>query len=343
MPFREDLISSAVTFLQDPSVANAPLDKRIAFLQSKNLTQEEVDAALSRAGDAGFSQSSPQGYGFPQQQQQQQQIVRQPQQGYGYGQYNGGYWGQAPPPEIPRRDWRDWFIMATVMSGLSYGRYILPIITPPTPPQLTADKTAIDDSFSRAFALIDQLTADTSSIKASEEERRHRLDAAISEFEASIKELKEASQRRDQDTRRINGEVLTLQSMLPSAMKAQEEASDARLKELNSELRSLKTLVANRMGTGVPTSRSEAGVNGTGVGGEQGRGAEQARGSGASTPVGDGTAEREKEKEKGSLSSYGRFSGKAGIPAWQLAASKTKEAAERSGTAAETGEGGVAS
>jgi peroxin-14 len=40
--------SSAV--LQDPSVASSPLEKRIAFLQSKNLTKEEIDTALLRAG-----------------------------------------------------------------------------------------------------------------------------------------------------------------------------------------------------------------------------------------------------------------------------------------------------
>jgi peroxin-14 len=26
---------------------------------------------------------------------------------------------------MPRRDWRDWFIMATVVSGVSYGIYSL--------------------------------------------------------------------------------------------------------------------------------------------------------------------------------------------------------------------------
>jgi len=77
-------------------VAAAPLDKRIAFLQSKNLTQEEIDAALSRAeGMRGGSDAAPQNYGYPPQ-QQQQQMMRPPQ--YGYGQYPNNYW-QPPPPE----------------------------------------------------------------------------------------------------------------------------------------------------------------------------------------------------------------------------------------------------
>lgn len=97
MGIREDLIGSAVTFLQDPSVANAPLEKRIAFLQSKNLTQEEIDASLSRAENAApqatAQHSSPYGY-------QNQQVVQQ-QQPFGYRPFQqGGYWQQQqhPPP-----------------------------------------------------------------------------------------------------------------------------------------------------------------------------------------------------------------------------------------------------
>ena len=122
MAIREDLVASAVTFLQDPSVSSAPEDKRIAFLQSKNLTREEVDAALARAGSPGPEQVTVQTNYKP----QSQQVIRQPplppQSQYGYNGYPG-YWQQQPPPEVPKRDWRDYFIMATVMSGVGYGLY----------------------------------------------------------------------------------------------------------------------------------------------------------------------------------------------------------------------------
>jgi len=118
--------------LQDPSVANAPLEKRIAFLQSKNLTQPEIDASLARSGEPAPSQPS---YTTP------QIPARQYQQHYGYNPQQSGYWEQ-PPPEyvlvqetleletdricrVPRRDWRDYFIMATVMGGVGYGLYTL--------------------------------------------------------------------------------------------------------------------------------------------------------------------------------------------------------------------------
>lgn len=115
----EQLGNSIPAVLQDPSVASSPVENRIAFLQAKNLTQEEVNAALARA--ASESGAATPSYAAP------QQAVAQQGQPY-YGQYSQQYppyaW-QHPPQEIPRRDWRDWFIMATVVSGLGYGLYSL--------------------------------------------------------------------------------------------------------------------------------------------------------------------------------------------------------------------------
>jgi peroxin-14 len=86
---REDLVNSAVSFLRDPSVASSPLDKRIAFLQSKNLTQEEIDVSLARAGDETPAATQPPNapyYPPP----QQQGMYRQPAGNYNYNQY--GNW-----------------------------------------------------------------------------------------------------------------------------------------------------------------------------------------------------------------------------------------------------------
>ncbi|ESZ91067.1 hypothetical protein SBOR_8561 [Sclerotinia borealis F-4128] len=246
MAIREDIVASAVTFLQDPSVSASPLENRISFLQSKHLTQEEVDAALGRA--SGEQSPTPQNYSnyAP-----QQQVARQPQPGYaGYQQYP---WQQPPPPELPKRDWRDWFIMATVTGGIGYGayflakRYIYPIIAPPTPPQLEQDKKEIDDSFEKAFSLLDQLAKDTETLKTSEQQRTEKLDVALTEVETVINELKSASRRRDEESRRMGDEVRGLKDLIPRAMEGQKEATDNRLKELAVELKSLKTLMGQRM------------------------------------------------------------------------------------------------
>lgn len=91
------LTSSPV--LRDPSVSSAPLQKKISFLQSKNLTKEEIDVALHRAGENQLppGPGAPPAAGFP------------PPGGYppiGYNSYGpGGYWPHAHHHEyvsIPR-------------------------------------------------------------------------------------------------------------------------------------------------------------------------------------------------------------------------------------------------
>jgi peroxin-14 len=146
--------------------------------------------------------------------------------------------------------------MATVMGGVGYGlyftakRYIAPLIQPPTPPQLEQDKASIDESFKRAFDLLEQLNTDTTALKASEEARTSRLDNALGEVESVLTSLKESSKRQGDDNRRIEDDVRGLRDLIPKAMDAQKESTDARLKELSTELKSLKTLVGNRMSAG---------------------------------------------------------------------------------------------
>ncbi|KAK5193315.1 peroxisomal membrane protein pex14 [Exophiala xenobiotica] len=271
---REDLITSAVTFLQDPSVASAALEKRIEFLKSKNLTQEEIDLSLARASsDSNSSQPSFQNAPFypP----AQQGPVRGPpsqRYPYPYNPYGDQYqFPPAPPPEPPRRDWRDWFIMATVVSGASYGlyvltqRYIKPLIAPPTPAQLEQDKAAIDEQFNKAFALLDTLSSDTAALKEAEEQRTQRLDTAIADIEAVVAELKAANMRRELDTSRLDADFRAMKDSLPRSIDNVRDASEKQLKELSNELGSLKLLLGNRMGAGSSSltqgiSRTQPGV-----------------------------------------------------------------------------------
>ncbi|KAJ5793903.1 hypothetical protein N7457_000502 [Penicillium paradoxum] len=264
---REELISSAITFLQDPSVASSPIEKRISFLQSKNLTREEVDIALSRVGEDPSAAAAATAAASPAYSYSSQPVpYRQPPppQAYGYPPYN--QW--QPPPEPPKRDWRDWFIMATVVGGVGYGlytvtkRYIAPLIAPPTPPQLEQDKENIDEQFSRAFTLIEQLSTDTAALKTAEEARTERLDGALKDVESLVADLKNSSRRRDDETRRISDEVKSLKDAIPKALEGAREGNENRLKELGTELKSLKTLLGNRLGSsgGIPVAGRTVGV-----------------------------------------------------------------------------------
>jgi len=145
--------------------------------------------------------------------------------------------------------------MATVVGGASYGlyvlaqRYIKPLIAPPTPPQLEQDKAAIDEQFNKAFALIDTLASDTTALKEAEEARTQRLDNAIGDIESIVADLKAANMRREDDARRMETEIKSMKDSLPRSIDSVKDASERQLKELSTELASLKLLMGNRIGS----------------------------------------------------------------------------------------------
>ncbi|MCJ1470504.1 peroxisomal membrane protein pex14 [Pseudocyphellaria aurata] len=336
---------STVSFLQHPNVASSTLSQRVSFLRSKNLTQEEIDLAVARAGDGTSIPSAPPPVAQPNHERSYSQVMRQPA-GYGYGPYQGP-WSQ--PFEPPRRDWRDWFIMATVTSGVSYSlyliakRYILPLISPPTPPQLEADKASIDESFSRAFVLIDQLAADTAGLKASEAERTEKLDSTLQDVELVVSDLKAANTRREAESRILADQVRSLKDLIPKALEGWKASGDGKLEDLGAELRSLKKLVGNRVGnvstsqqpltgrpyTGFAANREKPGSSaGAGAGGlsaagrtESGDAQDDVAGSAPAPAPGVTSPKRETPS-----------SGRAAIPAWQMSAASMTAASERSFT-----------
>jgi len=242
------------------------------------------------------------------------------------------------------------------MGGVGYGlyftakRYIMPLISPPTPPQLEQDKQTIDEQFNRAFALLDQLSTDTTALKASETDRTNRLDTTLGEVESVLASLKESSRRQGDDNRRIEDDVRNLRDLIPKALDAHRETTDTRLKELSSELKSLKTLVGNRMGSGAPRpttattpsyygSMSQPQTSTTNVNAT----------SSASTPAATTPAPTETQtsvtdaqgssagasstpaatpgERAGTPFNNRLASGRASIPAWQMAAAKKSEEA----------------
>lgn len=256
--------------------------------------------------------------------------------------------------------------MATVMGGVGYGlyftakRYIVPLIKPPTPPQLEQDKASIDESFKRAFDLLEQLNTDTTALKASEEARTTRLDNALGEVESVLASLKESSRRQGDDNRRIEDDVRGLRDLIPKALDAQKESTDNRLRELSTELKSLKTLVGNRMGSGTarpPTTTpsfyganqsqsaaptpSVTGTSGTSTPAPQPASTpaatEQTNGTSTSDAQGSSTPSASTPSTEKPASLYSRPSGRAAIPAWQMAAQKKSEEAKK-----DTSESGTA-
>lgn len=126
-------------------------------------------------------------------------------------------------------------------------RYVYPLIAPPTPERLEADKKSIDEQFEKAFALVDQLAKDTETLKAAEQQRTEKLDGALAELETVISDLKSSNRRREEEAQRIRDDVTNLKDSIPKAMDAQKNLTDTRLQEVNAELKSLKTIISQRM------------------------------------------------------------------------------------------------
>ncbi|KAI0441881.1 hypothetical protein F4803DRAFT_521559 [Xylaria telfairii] len=353
MAIREDVVSSAVSFLQDPNVVSSSIESKLSFLRSKNLTQEEIDAAFARAGGSPPPASTTSQAGSAPIQQQPYYPQHQQQPPYGW---------QEPPPAPPKRDWRDWFIMATVVGGVGYGlyfvskRYLYPLVAPPTPEKLEQDKTTVDDQFEKAFATLEQLAKDTEALKASEAARTEKLDKVLEDLEQFVRESKSASGRQEDETQRLRKDIKAINSAIPKSMSAHKEFTDGRLKEIGNEVKSLKSLIWQRMNSTQASAPSPTTAPSTTFNG--GVGAQLRPTSANAASISPATTPSAEVKENGNLngnssvqdenkiststptpskqdyiSSLGGRSSpfgsgapaaKASIPAWQMAANNSK-------------------
>lgn len=173
------------------------------------------------------------------------------------------------------------------------------------------DKKTIEEQFDKAFTLVEQLAKDTEELKDAEKQRTERLDTALSELETVMTDLKSANRRREDDAQRIRDEVQSLKDAIPKAMGNQKDLTDNRLREINTELTSLKTLVSQRMSSGPPPTPTSNYQRPTSV----------SAGTPAPEPEESSTAAPKSAAPSASRSGLanGSSGGKASIPAWQMA------------------------
>lgn len=181
------------------------------------------------------------------------------------------------------------------------------------------------------------------------------MDTTLRDVENLVADLKTASRRRDDETRRISDEVKTLKDAIPKALQGAREGNEQRLKELGMELKSLKVLLGNRIGGGAGGASSP--IAGRTVGStnlpvtsrpaEEPTSASSPITNGATTPATptpaatNGTESQQPQvaKSPSPLSQLGRS---ASIPAWQMAAANrsrkpsTPGATDESNSAANT-------
>lgn len=294
---RDEVVADAVQFLNHPDTAHASLGKRVEFLESKGLTPEEIEESLKRA----------QGVSSDNQATSTKQVTLPVQPAY-----------MREPPPIPQRNWKDYFVMATVSVGVAYGlyevakRYVLPAIMPPTPPALEADKQALEAEFERTESLVEQLAKDMESVKEAESERSRQFEEIMAEAREVVGSIKPQVEDRRKEAKLASANIESMKDLLPKSLGAYSDSQSHAIRELQDELQSLKSLITNRLRTsGAP------------------RPIPPASSVPSSLPAKDAVAANDTKEDSDSShnnfipnpgSSSSQTRKPSGIPAWQLAA-----------------------
>ena len=231
----EDLISSAVSFLSDPNVASSPLTKKVEFLESKGLNQQEIEEALNRANASHLTSSTG--------------VSRAPSAPEPQPPID--YYNMAPPP-LPERSWKDYFIMATATAGVTYGlyqvvsKYLIPSIIPPSQSTIEDDKTRMEEEFIKIDKLLEQLSTDQSDIKEQNENKLKEIDVVIENVNDFLAKYNKDKLSFDDDLRLMKSEIQNLKNSVEKNMDMTKDSVKFELSEITAELDSLKQLLRSR-------------------------------------------------------------------------------------------------
>ncbi|KAG2195254.1 hypothetical protein INT47_007983, partial [Mucor saturninus] len=307
---REELITSAISFLSDPKVQSAPLAKKVSFLESKGMTSEEIEEAMARAN--GKSPSGGGGGAVA--------TLAQPSSG-GVMMTQPGMVMQPPPlPPRPAYDWRDIFIAAVLAGGVGYGVWTLakrlfgPWFKVPTQKELEEDKEKLDAQFQAVEDSLKEIKDQTNTALTTVTSQTKKVDDSLSSLETVLKELRQGDAQRDEEFKSVKGDIDALKDLVPKTLERNKESQNAALVDLQNEMKSLKSLFISRASSNTV---------------EQAPATPSYTTSLPSTPVTstDGLSSR----LSATLNSSGA---RAGIPAWQMAASQASSANNNTTTSA---------
>lgn len=316
----EELIRSAVSFLQDSDVVGSPINKKIEFLQSKGLDEREIEEALKRASQAPASNisapaSAPMTY-------------REAVNPAGVNMAPYDYYGMAPT--VPERTWKDYFIMATATAGVTYGlyqvvsRYLLPSIVPPGQSRVDEDKKAIDEEFLKIDKVLEQMAQEQKEVKDANEAKLKDIDVVIANVNDFLAKYNKDKLKFDDDLRLMKLEVDNLQNLIEKNMKLTKDNIRDELQDISEELASLKSLIKARGGSASGPERKVVPVSSIPLALEILKKAKEKQ---EPVPHSNGHLEPAPESRKGEVEVGGVKA--AGIPDWQLAHKKQEEEQER--------------
>ncbi|SJX66077.1 related to PEX14-peroxisomal protein involved in protein import-peroxin [Sporisorium reilianum f. sp. reilianum] len=237
-PVRPDMVASAITFLSDPKVQSSSMSQRVSFLESKGLRPNEIDEAIRQTNQSQAGASA--GYAS---------YAAGPPAPYYAGAPYGAYPAQA---QQQGRDWRDWFIMAVVSGTIGYGvislakKYLMPHLQPPNANVLEADLDSLTAKYDEVASQLQALDAQTLAVKQGLDEQKAEVEKSIKEVEECVQTVRENEKRRDGELDRIRDDVEGIRKELGNLFEKSKQAQTNSLSELQSELKSLKSLLVSR-------------------------------------------------------------------------------------------------
>lgn len=230
---RKQLFESAISFLGDPSVKDAPLTKKIEFLQSKGLTEQEVALALKES-QHGRDKSSK----TPETSSGVREISKDP------------IFYETIPPPLPRRDWKDYFIMATATAGLCYGvyevtkRYVIPNLLPESQSKLDQDKKEVQEQFDKVDKLLETIEREQSDFRTKEEQKLLELDKTVVDLHNCLEQTTHTREKIEDEFKMMKLEMANLQNKIDNFILSKK--NDQQLDKISTEFESLKHLIKNR-------------------------------------------------------------------------------------------------
>ncbi|KAI8360516.1 peroxisomal membrane anchor protein conserved region-domain-containing protein [Mortierella sp. GBAus27b] len=308
---REDILASAVKFLQDPKVQSSPLGKKVAFLESKGLTSQEIEEALARANGTtagtAVATTAAATTAVP------GQPMMVPYQG-------PGQIVMTAPPPLPRKyDWKDMFIAAVVAGGFSYGVWQIaknvlgPKLQWPSKEDLDLDKKTLDEQFEAIEKSLTEVKDSTAVVVKNVDEQTVHVKDSLGSMAGVLDGMKNNENKREQKLAGLKSEIENIRAMIPQLMDQNKESQANTLNELQTEIKSLKSLLLNRRTSGgTPAS---AGTPGSTSSAPWSSIPSSFSAQNSPTMASPSTA--------GNDAAMSFLSTKASIPAWQLAASKS--------------------
>ncbi|RKP23130.1 hypothetical protein SYNPS1DRAFT_24889 [Syncephalis pseudoplumigaleata] len=158
-----------------------------------------------------------------------------------------------PPPPPPALGWKDYFIAAVVIGGVGYGaamlakRYVGPMFEWPKQSELEEDKRRFEEAFDRAKDALDDMVKKTQDTHEQMEQRAASVEQLVNETNDVLKKLGEREEEREKELNRVREELDRIHSALPKILEQSKESHSTVLSDLQSEIKSLKGLLANRV------------------------------------------------------------------------------------------------